>query len=294
MIKIIFKRKIISEQIVPKKLNISNLGLNIHIDENVCMTLYDAKALEDICNLIHESYNSKNLEDEKYKEISDWYAEINSPKLKHYRTRSGVFGDEPERADLVHFMLLERNAILGYLEMKKPTEKAFGSFEVWRIGAEKGYGTFLFDLAMAYASLQHHPIMIDRGEVSKEAANMVSKYINRRDVASFPEHLRKYGHLIGYKNSGNESELQKRSFDQQQDKTPQSFKADRWQDRKDVNFSQETRMMLDRAYYSKTYVSDLKDLQEKDISLRKEHRRYLALDPIKDAGLEFFFSKKAS
>lgn len=75
---------------------------------------------------------------------------------------------------------------VGFIEMSKEksdtTGPAWGAWAVTAAAAEKGYGPFLYDLAMSYCKT----IMSDRYTVSKFAEKVWNKYATRSDIIAKP------------------------------------------------------------------------------------------------------------
>lgn len=120
-------------------------------------------------------------------------------KEKEYPSSSGLFGQE-SRLTYDEFIAF-RMCIIGYCEFKLHQDRTdfLGAYEIWRIAARKGFGTFFLELFLSYASLDHRPVIIDRSEVSSEARLFWYHFdVKRRDVLKYPAALLKYPEEIGW------------------------------------------------------------------------------------------------
>ncbi|MBW2965198.1 hypothetical protein KY363_07105 [Candidatus Woesearchaeota archaeon] len=107
---------------------------------------------------------------------------------------------DPKQLDYMQCQYLESSVVLGFAQLTWPHNRYqyLGAYEIFRIAAMKGFGPFLFEMVFSFAAKQHHPVIIDRGEVSPDARKVWERFDSRREIIAYPAALRKYPELVGF------------------------------------------------------------------------------------------------
>lgn len=89
----------------------------------------------------------------------------------------------PEEQSYSEMDAAAAGSILGYIELVEPPRgEAWNASMVRQSAAQKGYGPFMYDLAMAIAGR----IISDRDKVSPAAEKIWNFYQNRNDISKHP------------------------------------------------------------------------------------------------------------